>query len=117
MEDIYEILDHNLEASFWKHRATRRQLIISIALELFHRDQQRYPQALSDLVPQYLDSIPQDPSDGSFKYALEKDGQTLRLYSIGPNGVDDGGRLNETNYWDDETGDINFREWVMKRAI
>jgi len=73
---------------------------------------------LSDLVPQYLDSIPQDPfasedSDGSFKYALEKDGQTLRLYSIGPNGVDDGGRLNETNYWDDETGDINFREWVL----
>ena len=42
----------------------------------------------------------------------KKDGQTLRLYSIGPNGADDGGQLNEMNYWDIETGDINFREWV-----
>lgn len=117
MEDTYEALDHNLKHSFRRHCVLRRQLIISIALELFRRDQQRYPQVLSDLVPQYLDSIPQDPfasedSDGSFKYALEKDGPTLRLYSIGPNGVDDGGQLNEMNYWDIETGDINFREWV-----
>jgi hypothetical protein len=49
-----------------------------------------YPARLDDLVPRYLDRLPTDPfSGGPFVY--ERRGAGYLLYSIGPNGRDDGG--------------------------
>lgn len=119
MEDVYDGIAVQLETSFRQHRASRRQLITCLALGMFHREQQRYPGQLGNLVPKYLDSVPLDPyttTDSSealsLRYTLQENGQGFELYSIGPNRIDDGGSLNEAGYWNEETGDINFREWV-----
>ena len=57
----------------------------------------RYPATWTELRSQYGDAIPDDPCstirsrDRSFKYALLNDGFGYKLYSVGPNGIDEGG--------------------------
>jgi hypothetical protein len=68
-----------------------RILIIELSLRAYQLDQGRRPARLSDLVPEYLPAVPQDPfSDGDMKYRLA--GDSYELYSIGPDGIDDGGK-------------------------
>jgi hypothetical protein len=44
-----------------------------------------------DLVPEHLERLPDDPFSGKpLVYRLTDEG--FRLYSVGPNGVDDGGK-------------------------
>jgi hypothetical protein len=63
----------------------------ALAIERFrlgHED--RVPDSLSALVPAYLPSVPVDPFDGQpLRYARRVEGYVV--YSIGPDGVDDGG--------------------------
>jgi hypothetical protein len=48
----------------------------------------RLPEALEDLVPNYLPAVPRDPFDGTpFRYSAER----RLVYSVGENLVDDGG--------------------------
>ncbi len=54
----------------------------------YRRDTSAYPKSLSDLVPAYLDAIPDDPYDGQpFRY----DPQKRIVYSVGKDGLDSGG--------------------------
>ncbi len=54
-------------------------------------DRGGYPRALAELRPRYLLEIPKDPFDGGeYRYRLRQNGYLL--YSVGPNGKDDGGR-------------------------
>lgn len=49
-----------------------------------------YPRQLGALVPEFLDRLPTDPfSGGAFVYQQGLD--DFKLYSLGPNGRDDGG--------------------------
>lgn len=66
-------------------------LAAALALRAYRLDQGAYPGELSDLVPDYLDSIPQDPFAGDAPLRYRIDGDRYVLYSIGPDGVDDGG--------------------------
>lgn len=62
------------------------------------------PGRLGELVPKYLDEIPTDPFDGKPIRMVKKNNQWI-IYSVGPNGVDDGGvELNQRK----ETGDVIF---------
>ena len=64
---------------------------VAIALERYRRKYGQYPPALSYLVPEFLDAVPQDWIDGKpLRYKLE--GGRFVLYSIGWNAKDDGGR-------------------------
>jgi len=61
----------------------------ALAVERYRLAKGRLPQALSDLVPDYLGGVPEDPFDGKhLKYRLLDPG--FVVYSIGDDGIDDG---------------------------
>jgi hypothetical protein len=70
---------------------------LMLAIELFHAERGRYPTALSDLPPDFLVSVPDDPfSADGFRYQrldAERDPahRPYLLYSTGFDGRDDGG--------------------------
>ena len=52
-----------------------------------------YPVSLDALVPRYLDRVPTDPmTGGPLRYSRTQDGR-FRLYSVGLDGLDDGGTM------------------------
>ncbi|MEI6217645.1 MAG: hypothetical protein WCP86_01975 [bacterium] len=64
---------------------------LCLSLRSYEIDHGRIPDSLSDLVPDYIDSVPADPYDGKpMRYAPEK----RILYSIGSDLKDSGGSTN-----------------------
>jgi len=74
-------------------QTANRLLVIALALHAFHLETGRYPASLQELVTAgYLHLLPADPfaASGAFRYTRK--GSHFTLYSIGPDGKDDGGR-------------------------
>jgi hypothetical protein len=71
---------------------TAQTIIVSaIALKRYQLKHGNYPADLNSLVPEFISAVPLDPVDGKpLRYKLNSDG-TFLLYSVGENGVDDGG--------------------------
>ncbi|MGV3754703.1 MAG: hypothetical protein ACO1QS_04925 [Verrucomicrobiota bacterium] len=71
---------------------TRRQQAITVlALERYRLKYNRYPDTLTQLIPDYLAKLPQDPMDGRpMRYRLNPDA-TFTLWSSGFDGKDNGG--------------------------
>lgn len=64
---------------------------ITCALERYRLAHQAYPESLDGLVPTFLKALPLDPCTGwAFRYQRMADG-SFQIYSLGPNGKDDGG--------------------------
>jgi hypothetical protein len=64
---------------------------IAIALERFRRAEGAWPDDLGQLVPKQLSQLPSDPeTDLPYRYELGPDGP--RIWSVGPDGLDDAGR-------------------------
>ena len=91
-----------------------------LAVERYRRATNRWPKALTDLVPAYLAKVPIDPFDGApLRYRRLGDG--LVIYSVGPDGKDNGGNLDKPDdpqeliiRFDDATKegtDLGFRLW------
>jgi hypothetical protein len=83
-----------------------RNLHVAFALAAYKRDQSRYPVRLADLSPKYLATVPDDLYSGKpLIYKTTEKGYLL--YSVGPNGKDDGGN----GRWTDEPpgDDISVR--------
>jgi hypothetical protein len=69
----------------------RRMTVAAIALKRYQLKNGNYPPDLNSLVPEFLSVVPLDAVDGKpLRYKLNPDG-TFLLYSVGKNGVDDGG--------------------------
>jgi hypothetical protein len=84
----------SLQKSVWIH-AQNKMAAIACALELARRAKGKYPDTLEALVPAYLPHLPIDPATGvAFRYAVQPDG-TYRLYSVGFDREDQGGKLSE----------------------
>jgi hypothetical protein len=68
-------------------------LLVTLALHAFRVEQGHYPASLAELAPAYLKKLPDDPFavQGTFKYLVQ--GKSYVLYSVGPDGKDDGGRM------------------------
>ena len=62
----------------------------AVAMTRFRLDHGTLPSHLADLVPTYLDAVPIDPFDGHPLRLAIRNGQWI-IYSVGPDGVDDGG--------------------------
>ena len=74
-----------------KYETLREMTIATIALKRFQLRNGTYPASLSVLVPEFVAELPHDWMDGKpLRYRLNGDG-TFTLYSVGENGVDDGG--------------------------
>jgi len=83
-----------MERGETKHRtviAHERLLAAELALRGYQSDQGHPPARLDDLVTNYLSGVPQDPFSGGPMIYRPQSTNWL-LYSVGPDGVDDGGR-------------------------
>jgi hypothetical protein len=71
--------------------AAQNVVITAIALKRYEIRHQKFPATLNDLTPDLLKTVPTDYMDGEpLRYRPNANG-TYLLYSVGDNGVDDGG--------------------------
>lgn len=117
--------ERTLQASattFNRSLARRRLFCGHLALRRFRWAEGDYPKTLNELVPRFLKSLPPDPfSGGSLIYRRLPQGYLL--YSVGEDGVDDGGKpLLPGSGSHPATGDMTFdvplsvHEGVPQRA-
>src|SRR5262249_35558424 len=86
---------------------------VAMALERYRRDHQAWPAELRLLVPQYVEKLPLDPCDGKpLRYC--RFGEGIVIYSVGIDGVDNGGQLDRSVTLSDEGLDLGFRLWDAK---
>jgi hypothetical protein len=80
-----------------------------LAVERFRLARGRWPVTLDELVPAQLARVPTDPFDGKpLRYRRLADG--VVIYSVGPDGTDDGGNLSRA--FEAAAGtDVGFRLW------
>ncbi|MHB0936514.1 MAG: hypothetical protein ACYC6A_09010 [Armatimonadota bacterium] len=93
--------------AFTRRDTLKRLLLVSLALRQYRVEHGRYPKQLADLTPAYLAEIPDDPFalKAPFRYRLT--GDTYLLYSVGPDGQDDGGKaISDTAMDSRSTGDL-----------
>jgi hypothetical protein len=66
---------------------------VAVAVERFRRDNAGgLPESLTALVPRFLPAVPQDPLSGA-PLLYVRDESSYTIYSVGPNGKDEGGVL------------------------
>jgi hypothetical protein len=88
--------------------AERRLLQTDLALRMFHRDNGRWPALLDELVPAYLPAAPVDSYSGQ-QFRFRIDGEDFVLYSVGQDGIDNGGHLgNSAQYFGEEGYDLDL---------
>jgi type II secretory pathway pseudopilin PulG len=81
---------------------------VALALAAYRADHGKYPDRLADLKPKYRTETKDPFSDGDLIYRPAADG--FLLYSVGPNGKDDGGR-NRSDYGNDPSPPPDFNQW------
>ena len=72
--------------------AQMRSTIAALAAERYRLADGRWPESLAGLVPKYLSEVPKDPYDGA-PLRLRRLGDGVVVYSVGPDGNDNGGTL------------------------
>ncbi|MEK7866773.1 MAG: hypothetical protein AAB434_08820 [Planctomycetota bacterium] len=73
-----------------KHVAKRDGARLAVALARYRLAHGAYPEKLDSLVPEFLAELPLDPFTGN-PFAFRVDGESARVYSLGPLGFDNGG--------------------------
>ncbi len=92
---------------------TRQIAIAEIALKRYQLRHGSYPPDLAALVPDLLPAIPRDPVDGRpLRYRRNADAAFL-LYSIGEDGVDNGGDAKSADAKFAGNNWIQGRDWVL----
>ncbi|MCA1595472.1 MAG: hypothetical protein LC772_03480 [Chloroflexi bacterium] len=71
--------------------AENSMLAVALALRAYRLDHGHCPAHLHDLCPTYLPAVPTDPFGGGRTLRYRAEGEKYVLYSVGPNGKDDGG--------------------------
>jgi hypothetical protein len=69
-----------------------RLLTAELAARCYRSDQGRAPSSLEQLVPKYLQRVPLDPFNRGRPMIFLPQGTNWLLYSVGEDGVDDGGK-------------------------
>lgn len=67
-------------------------LTVMLALRAYKAEHGSYPNRLDALAPHYLAHVPDDPFALSTPLRYRRLGKTFLLYSVGPDGKDDGGK-------------------------
>jgi hypothetical protein len=104
-----------LQAATERCEQNQRNLYLAFALAAYYADNGRYPEALAELAPKYLDTIPDDIYSGKpLIYKPEANGYLL--YSVGANGIDEGGQtLGDDPPGDDLVVRMPIQEPKMKK--
>jgi hypothetical protein len=90
-----------------------RCLMVLLAVERYRLKKKAWPAKLEEVVSAgLLGAVPRDPYDGKpLRYAKRADGVTV--YSVGPDGTDNGGNLDRARFLEPGT-DQGFRLWDVK---
>jgi len=83
-----------------------RQARIACALERYYLLHGEFPENLSSLVPQFLESVPTDLYSGKPMIYRPHEKQSYALYSVGPNRVDDYAAIDTTKKAQRQLDDI-----------
>ena len=75
-----------------REKAQLDLLLLRLALQAYRADKSAYPPDLNALRPTYLRQIPTDDFAGGKPYNYRKSGANFRLWSVGPDAVNDGGQ-------------------------
>jgi hypothetical protein len=87
-----------------------RAAVVAIAAEHFRQARGRWPTKLDELVPEFLTAVTRDPQDlRPLRLARLADG--IAIYSIGPDGKDDGGDVGLGMSTNVKGRDIGIRLW------
>ena len=98
-ESLRQFLPFSPTARPFKRDFARRDVTVcGIAAELYRLDHGDYPTSLNALVPNYLATLPKDTFSGKALLFKSLPSGVL-IYSVGPNGRDDGGVGDQT--WDE----------------
>ena len=107
VQSISDVLLTMLAPSFQKisdirdrYEQIHANLQIAFAMAAYRLDSGRYPAKLDDLAPKYLAKVPGDLFSGK-PLIYKPEGKGYLFYSVGANGLDEGGRW----YDDDPRGD------------
>jgi hypothetical protein len=80
----------------------------AVAAERFRLAHGHWPHSLSSLVPEFLQEEPTDPFDGQ-PLRFRRCDHGVLIYSVGPDGKDDGGNLDRQNT--QSGNDVGFQLW------
>ncbi len=89
-------------------------ILLAAGLKLYRKEKGKYPESLSELVPDYLKEIPKDPYSPDGKFVYKKDGENVQLYTIGPDMKDGGGKAGVLHRDLESMGDIIFYNSIVK---
>jgi hypothetical protein len=90
--------------------ATFRAAVVALAAEHFRQVRGRWPAKLDELVPEFLTAVPRDPQDlQPLRLARLADG--IAIYSVGPDGKDNGGDVGAGMSTTIKGRDIGIRLW------
>jgi hypothetical protein len=96
------------DADVRRNEGLFRAAVVALAAEQFRQATGRWPTSLGELVPRYLAAVPCDPIDGQpLRLARRPDG--IVIYSIGPDGKDDGGAVDAPS--PRRAADVGIRLW------
>ncbi|MFN0130885.1 MAG: hypothetical protein ACKV19_29840 [Verrucomicrobiales bacterium] len=103
----------NLHERVASYHAVARLAEAACALEAHFAEHQTYPVSLEHLVPEFLVSVPLDLDGQPVRYAPAAANGRYKLWSLGTNGVDDGGVAKPSgkfkSVWNGPSGD-----WVWQ---
>ena len=98
-----------------KNFAVHRLLMTAFALQAFNKDNGKYPQTLNELVGKYLPAVPRDPFAPTQPLIYRRYGNDYRLYSVGPDTIDDGGSpILTINVYEKTLGDLVFGYGLLR---
>jgi ABC-type transport system involved in multi-copper enzyme maturation permease subunit len=85
-----------ISTGFQRNKAMLGCTIVAVAVERYRLQHGHWPDSLSDLSPNLIEKIPMDPYLGKpLRYRRLADG--VVIYSVGPDGKDDGGKIDRKN--------------------
>ncbi len=99
---------------FREGRAELRCAIAALAAERYRRRQGRWPERLDELTPDLLEKVPADPFTGA-PLRLRRLADGLVIYSVGDDGQDDGGDVDDGPNVGKSGKDVGFRLWDVGR--
>lgn len=88
-----------------RQTATLRLLAAELALRAYHERHGNYPEQLAQLVPDWLSHTADDPFSGQ-PLVYRREAERFVLYSVGPNGKDEGGRFGSWTDISSRGGDL-----------
>jgi hypothetical protein len=99
--------------AFHRTKAELRCAAAALAAERYRLATKHWPERLDELVPDYLPAVPADPFDGR-PLRLRRLDDGIMVYSVGPDGTDNGGNLDRKDGRTPGT-DLGFQLWDVGR--